>query len=307
VQIAAILTFAFLAIHATIPGFDSAVATASRSPLGPVHYYLHATVLSLATLGVGQISHVLSAGFAATFRRATVAQHELLISHAERVRELTTLSAEIAHELKNPLASIKGLGALLTQNVSDDRGSERLRVLRREIDRMQGVLDEFLNFSRPLVPLSLRQCDVREVAVEVLALHEGLARQRGVRLGLDGPRIEARCDPRKIKQILINLVQNALEASPAGSELRVETSEQTEAIRLSVSDDGEGLDGELGDVFEPGITSKSGGAGIGLTIARALARQHQGELTLRSRDRQGTIAVLSLPKEPAASQTQEVA
>jgi signal transduction histidine kinase len=124
---------------------------------------------------------------------------------------------------------------------------------------------------------------------------------------LDGPAAEARCDPNKVKQVLINLVQNALDASPEGGELQVSVESGADDVVLVVEDEGPGIDGELGDVFQPGITSKSGGSGIGLTIARALARQHGGELTLARRDGKGIRAELRLPKKPAAVLAREVA
>jgi signal transduction histidine kinase len=281
--------------------------SAATVELPGTFYFFHATLLSLVTLAVGGISYLLSGAFGKTFRRATHTQEELLQSHAARVKELTMLSAEIAHELKNPLASIKGLSALLVQNISDERGNERLRVLRREIDRMQTVLDEFLNFSRPLVPLSLSETDVCTIAGEVLLLHEGLARQKNVQLGLEGSVAQASCDPNKVKQVLINLVQNALDASPEGAEVSVTVEDETDDVVVRVEDQGPGIDGELGDVFAPGITSKSGGSGIGLTIARALARQHGGDLTLSESDGHGTRVELRLPKRPAAVLAREVA
>lgn len=305
-QVATVFAFAILA-EQRVPGFDSPSLSSAGVGVSGTLYYVHATTLSFVTLAVGQISDLLSGSFGKTFRRATKAQEDLLQSHATRVKELTTLSAEIAHELKNPLASIKGLSALLAQNVTDERSSERLRVLRREIDRMQIVLDEFLNFSRPLVPLSLAECDLHGLTAEVLALHEGLARQKGVRLTLSGTSAMANCDANKVKQILINLAQNALEASPRSGSLQALVGNAADGVLIAVEDEGPGIGSELGDVFQPGITSKNGGSGIGLTIARALARQHGGELTLAARQNGGTRAELFLPKDPLAALAREVA
>jgi two-component system sensor histidine kinase HydH len=232
-------------------------------------------------------------------RRAVRAQAESLRSHAERAEELTALSAEIAHELKNPLASVKGLAGLLTPAVPAGKGAERLSVLRHEVDRMQAILDEFLNFSRPLVPLALGTHDVGELCREVAALHEGLAHERSVEVEVEADRpAPARCDPRKVKQVLINLVQNALDASPEGAVvvLRAWPDDGGSGARVVVADRGLGLDPALGaQVFDPGITTKAQGSGLGLTIARALARQHGGDLTLAPRAGGGTEAVLRLP------------
>ncbi len=245
-----------------------------------------------------QLGRFVRRAFDAMLRRIVRAQAESLRAHAERAEELTALSAEIAHELKNPLASVKGLAGLLAPALAAGKGAERLAVLRHEVDRMQAILDEFLNFSRPLVPLALGDHDAGELCREVAALHEGLAHERGVELQVDAPGpAMARCDPRKVKQVLINLVQNALDASPPEAVvLLCATAAPGGGARVLVADRGLGLDPSLGrQVFDPGVTTKAQGSGLGLTIARALARQHGGELSLSSRDGGGTEAVLLLP------------
>jgi signal transduction histidine kinase len=173
-------------------------------------------------------------------------------------------------------------------------------VLRREVDRMQAILDEFLNFSRPLVPLAVGRCDVGELAREVGALHEGICHERGVALEVREASVPVPCDPRKVKQILVNLVQNALEASPPGAAVELEAAATLDGgARVRVLDRGRGLDPAMGDsVFTPGYTTKPRGSGIGLTIARSLARQHGGDLLVSPRPGGGTVAELSLPARP---------
>ncbi|HZZ85887.1 MAG TPA: ATP-binding protein [Anaeromyxobacteraceae bacterium] len=233
--------------------------------------------------------------FDAMLRAALAAQQESLRTHAEGAAELTALSGEIAHELKNPLASVKGLSALLAQPASEAKSAERLAVLRREVDRMQVILDEFLNFSRPLTPLTLAPVELGVLCREVAALHEGLAGQRGVRLSAAGRGV-ARCDPRKVRQVVINLLQNAIEASPPGGEVELAVAAEGAAVAVRVRDRGPGPDAALGArLFEPGVTTKPHGSGLGLTIARSLARQHGGELDLRARAGGGAEAELRLP------------
>lgn len=255
-----------------------------------------------ATVGLGVVTFLgrgMRGSFEAMVRRSLEARQEALQSHQDRVHELASLSGEIAHELKNPLASIKGLAALLAQDAPAGKPGERLGVLRREVDRMQDILDEFLNFSRPLVPLALETVDAGALLAEVAQMHEGLARQRGVQLALEPTAIAVRCDPRKIKQALINLVQNAIDASPPGTTIDL-VARQDSDLRLRVLDRGAGVDPALAHkLFQPGVTSKPHGSGLGLTIARSLARQHGGDLALSSRPGGGTLAELRLPANVA--------
>ncbi|HEU4409221.1 MAG TPA: HAMP domain-containing sensor histidine kinase, partial [Polyangiaceae bacterium] len=237
-------------------------------------------------------------------RRAVDARDEERQAYAEQTTALTTLAAEIAHELKNPLASVKGLADLVARGL-EGRPAERMDVLRQEVDRMQAILEEFLNFSRPLAPLAQDQVDLASLCRDVIALHEGPALERRASLRLersDAPPV--RCDRRKVKQILVNLVQNAIAASPAGGaivlEVRHEGACDRGALRVLVRDEGPGLAPELLEqVFAPGVTTKEGGSGLGLTVSRLLARQHGGELTLRAGEGgRGCVGELVLPLSP---------
>jgi two-component system sensor histidine kinase HydH len=303
-QVGAVWLMAWLNASGAVSDFNLAsFGGGARVGADTLHVWAHAGVLSFVLV----MSQLLGRAFRKTFenilRRQLAAQQEALRDHREQAEELTALSAEIAHELKNPLASVKGLAGLLGQHLPDGKGGERLGVLRREVDRMQSILDEFLNFSRPLVPLALGDADVSALTREVAALHEGMARERAVHLAVEGAEVSARCDPRKVKQVLINLVQNALDASARGAEVRI-VSERTEGggALVRVLDRGSGVDPALGEsIFSPGVTTKSTGSGLGLTIARSLARQHGGDLLLRSRTGGGTEALLLLPAAPKAA------
>jgi len=226
------------------------------------------------------------------------ARDDALNGIRERMRELTSLSGELAHELKNPLASVKGLAALLAKDVNEGKPGERLGVLRREVDRMQSVLDEFLNFSRPLVPLAIKLVSLGKLAREVADLHEGIARERKIDVRVDVVGTDdLHCDPRKIEQVLVNLLQNALDAAPAGTRVEVRIRGGRERVTAEVLDAGSGLDPVAARrVFEVGFTTKERGNGLGLALSRTLARAHGGDVELSHRgDGPGCRASLELP------------
>ncbi len=233
-------------------------------------------------------------------------EHALTVSQ-DRTRELTTLSGELAHELKNPLASVKCLAALVGKS-PEAEAAERIGVMRREIDRMQAILEEFLNFSRPLAPLNLRTVPISELAHKVAELHEGIATTRQVEIEVDAQGdTEVTCDPRKVQQILINLLQNAIDASPNGSRIAIEVRDDGPAVVVDVLDTGSGIDETIGPkIWEPGVTTKEHGTGLGLTVARAIARQHQGSLDLSNRPSGGCRGRLILPREGAVRSTRDV-
>ena len=297
-QAVAIWAMAWIKLGALLPNFNPAVFGGDALPGWTDAHVLW--VATFATLGLGIVTFLgrsIRHSLDGVLRRGLEARHQVLRAHSERARELAALSGEIAHELKNPLASIKGLAALLAEDAGNGKPKERLTVLRREVDRMQAILEEFLNFSRPLVPLAIETVDLGGLVEEVAEMHEGTARERNIRLAVKADEQPVRCDPRKIKQAVINLVQNALEASPADGvvEIRIEGGD---VVRAAVLDRGPGIEANLGDkIFEPGVTTKARGSGLGLTIARALVRQHGGDVTLEPREGGGTVATMQLPAE----------
>lgn len=260
--------------------------------------FTRATISVIALWWASLIGLIMRRAFQAAIQRALDGRDEVLVLHEESTRTLTTLAAEIAHELKNPLASVKGLAQLVDREVSAPKEKERLGVLRREVDRMQEILDSFLTFSRPLVPLDLSPVPLPELVEEVLALHEGVARERAVTLRLDArPGLAVRADARKVKQVLINLVQNALDVTPAGGAVDLVVGPEGRGARVSVMDRGPGV-ADAERAFEPGVTSKPRGSGLGLTVSRLIARQHGGEVRLLPREGGGAVAELSLPEAP---------
>ena len=267
-----------------------------RAGHNDAHLLTSALVLTILVVGVALGGGALRAGFEQMVTRALDARDDELAAHTAHARDLNVMTAEIAHELKNPLAGIKLLAALVAKDV-DGRTAERVSVLRQEVDRMQAILEEFLNFSRPLVPLSMVEVDLTGLCSDVAALHEGIARERLVALRVAGDEpVRVRCDARKVRQVLINLVQNAIDASPRGADVELAPRLADNSAIVEVRDRGPGVAVAIaGREWEPGVTTKDTGSGLGLTVARALCRQHGGDLELTPRNGGGTSAIVHIP------------
>lgn len=301
VQIPVVWLFAIAQAYDLVPdlvpeAWHGLYAPAGTAGSGP---WIGAACMSVILIGGMSMGRTVRGVLLDLLREQMEDRDRQLESYDDSARAISRMTAEIAHELKNPLASVKGLAALVRKDL-DGTPAERMDVLRREVDRLQGILEEFLSYSRPLVPIDEERVDLVALATEVVELHEGIARQAEVRLLAPRGEVHLRCDPRKIKRVLINLVQNAIEASSRGGEVRVEIARDGEGAGIRVIDAGSGLlEGAAERLFEVGFTTKEEGTGIGLALARGLARQHGGELTLQNREgARGCVATLALPAVP---------
>ncbi|MFQ5876648.1 MAG: GAF domain-containing protein [Acidobacteriota bacterium] len=236
------------------------------------------------------------------------AQYDMMQS--ERMAAIGTLASSLAHEVRNPLNSISLQMVLLSRRMArierpaQAEIAELVETMRREIDRLNDLVGEFLSLSS-VDRLSRRNWDPEDVAREVVMLMAPVAREKGIRLTqeLAGclPRIPL--DHEKIKQVLINLVRNAIEAMPNGGLLTVSSRRSNRSVVLGVADTGVGIQPDL-DVFDFFTTTKSGGTGLGLPIARRIVEAHGGSLTYESRPGRGStfLVTLEVPQEAEAAE-----
>jgi signal transduction histidine kinase len=262
---------------------------------------LFALMLMVVLVGSGALGAQVRVALDASYARASRLERELAETLADRNREILGLSSALAHELKNPLTAIQGLATLLARRPAEsDREVQQVRVLVSEIKRMGAVVDDFLGFSRPLSDLSLAPTDLGELAREIALLHDPVAAERGVRIVVvDEGEALVTCDPRKVKQVVVNLLQNALDAAPEATTITVELRARERGATMWIDDEGPGLGAAMSArLFTPGATSKPEGSGLGLTIARTLAEQHGGTLSLENRPTGGCRAALTLLRQP---------
>jgi signal transduction histidine kinase len=223
------------------------------------------------------------------------AREEMVYRAVARAREMEQIGLKLSHELKNPLAAIKGLVQLSARAACDPDSAEQLRVVAAEVDRMETILKEYLSFSRPVEALQPKRVALGELADEVLSLMDARAATAGVRLRRRGDAI-IEADPRRLKDALFNLVGNAVEATPQGGRVEVEIDEVERAARIAVRDSGRGMPPEVLDrLGTPFFTTRDEGTGLGVVVARATFAQHGGSLVYSSEPGQGTTAMGTLP------------
>jgi len=244
------------------------------------------------------------ASLAAVLQRLQQTQRDAL--RAEQLAWMGRMAASIAHEIRNPLMAIK----LLIQTAGERPGGPHLRprdfqVLEEEIARLEQIVAGFLDFARPPRPHP-QAVDVVAAAAAALESIRPKAESQNVALHLDGGDLPlvVQVDPNQLRQVLLNLLFNALEAQPDGGEIEVSvrldrlTPAQPHWL-LSVADRGPGLP-EVGErIFEPFVSTKESGLGLGLSICRRIAEMHGGTLTAENRPGGGAVFTLRLPCQPS--------
>ncbi|HEX6838748.1 MAG TPA: ATP-binding protein, partial [Polyangia bacterium] len=218
--------------------------------------------------------------------------------HTERLSALGEMAARIAHEVRNPLVSI-GAAA---QVVSEELGAAspvagEVGAIAREVKRLDAIVTDFLKFARPR-RAELRTCDLAGVVDETAALVRAKAPETTLALNLERP-LEARCDPDAIKQVLLNVLLNAVEATPKSSpHATIDCDAQIAGSQLilSVADRGPGIpDHVRRRVFDPFFSTKTRGTGLGLAVSKQIIDEHHGRIRLFNRRGGGTRVVIELP------------
>jgi two-component system, NtrC family, sensor histidine kinase PilS len=226
---------------------------------------------------------------------------ESRMRQADRLATLGRMSANIAHEIRNPLASLTGAIEVLTSpNTAEDARERLSQIVARESERLNHIIKNFLEYARP-APLSIVTFDVAAAAEEVLLLLEHRASEGSLKVIREfRPSLLWPVDAQQFRQILWNLCLNAVEAMPEGGELRVAAVVRGDTLEITVTDTGEGIAaGDVSHVFEPFFSTKSEGTGLGLALVHRVVQEHGGEIDVRSAPGLGTTFTLTLPSHHA--------
>ncbi|HEY0839649.1 MAG TPA: ATP-binding protein, partial [Vulgatibacter sp.] len=231
------------------------------------------------------------------------------IKERDRLAALGEMAAGLAHEIRNPLGAIKGAAQFLDPPELGGEEGEFLQVIVEEVDRLNRVVTQFLDYARPL-KTAVGPIDVNDVVERTLRLlHTVVPDTIELASELDPSRPIAASDAEQLKQVLFNLVQNAVQAMPDGGKVRVTTSappDETggfhltsrgaEYVELRIRDDGPGIpESQREHVFVPFFTTKEKGTGLGLAISQRIVRSHGGTIMLQSRPGEGTEFLIRLP------------
>ncbi len=237
------------------------------------------------------------------------ARHQDMV-RADQLARLGQLAAGLAHEIRNPLMAMKMLIQTARQQGSPGLDGRDLQIIDDEIRRLEALLTEFLDFARP-TPLKQEMFDLRGVVENTVDFVQRQADARQVTLHCEMPRepLMLEVDGPRIRQVLLNLLLNAIQAAPPGGNVRVAiemaTIDDQPTCRLKVSDDGPGIGPRQATrIFEPFYSTKETGLGLGLAVSQRICRSHGGELALERGDYSGAILVVELPlpveNEPAS-------
>jgi signal transduction histidine kinase len=218
---------------------------------------------------------------------------------AENFAAIGRAVSMIAHDLKTPLVAIGGLSRQLSKKLAGDSPQgEKIEVIRQQADRLENMVLNMLDFAKPLT-ISRKLCDLNQILKQALEVIHEIAIKHNIKLDIQKNEMtDCKLDEGKILQVLINLLTNAIEASPHGETVTVSLQTHMSLLLIEVSDRGKGVDESIAEkIFEPFISGKSKGTGLGLAISKKIIEAHAGKLGYKNNPEAGTTFRVSIPTE----------
>ncbi len=218
-------------------------------------------------------------------------------SRMERLSALGEMAATVAHETKNPLNSIRLATSYLKKNFEGEILTEFLSIIEEEVMRLNDMTTSFVGFSKP-APLKLKTCDLNAIVKSTVALIRQEATDRNIEVVVlvDEHIPPVQCDFSRMKQALLNLLINAMDASGAGDAITITTEASGALLKISVQDTGRGIrPEEVEKIFKPFYTTKTRGTGLGLAIVDRIVKEHGGRIEVDSAPERGATFTMELP------------
>ncbi|MCK9420924.1 MAG: GAF domain-containing protein [Nitrospirae bacterium] len=233
-----------------------------------------------------------------TMNKDMRSMHEQLVQ-SEKMAALGAMMAEITHEIRNPLVSIGGFTRRLSKKLKDTEDKKYVDIILSEVARLEGIIHDNLSYIKEISP-QLIEADIVVLLEDILTLYEDELTQRRIRVERDfSPSLpHLMIDTPQIKQGMINILKNAMEAMENGGTLFVRTYAVPEArmAAIEIGDTGPGISAKaMHNIFNPYYTTKPRGTGLGLPITNRIIQSHKGKIELRNRDKGGAIFTIKLP------------
>lgn len=223
---------------------------------------------------------------------------EEALERSRRHAALGQMAAGVAHEIRNPLGTLRGFAQYFAKhNRQDPTAQEYAELMVSEVDRLNRTISALLQFSRPREP-EFSQVELNQLAQRSLTFIESEAESQGVqvKLATGAAEVNLMADPDLLQQVLLNLLQNSLAATSAGDTIEIGVAPQARHIHIWVRDSGRGLAGETQEkMFDPFFTTRKDGTGLGLAVVQQIIEQHNGHIEVTSKAGEGTCMTMILP------------
>ncbi len=228
-----------------------------------------------------------------------LAEMESQLRAADRLAVLGELTASLAHEVRNPLSSIKGAANILKKRCPNDKTTQEFAgVLAKEVNRLNEVVENYLNLSRKVSDYQ-KHSDIREIIRSVLALVGPEIRKKQIKVEFDLPEepLITYMEEVEVQQVFLNLILNALAALDPGGQIQIEGKIADGEISVQVKDTGKGIPAnQLQSIFRPFYTTRKDGTGLGLAIVKRIMESSGGKIEVESKENKGTVFTLTFQK-----------
>lgn len=243
-------------------------------------------------LFISAISYVLLSRFQSYISALTSIHNDL--RQKEKLAVIGQMATAIAHEIKNPLSSLKGFTQL--QQEKDKEDDQYYPIMLNEIDRINAIVTDLLILGKPNTALKSKK-ELGEIIQYVLTVIKPHAERQDIQIEMklnDSP--ELLCDENQLKQVFINLIKNSMEAMPEGGKVTIQSENSSDFVVVSIVDEGCGIESDrLDKLGEPFYTTKQNGTGLGLMVTKKIIEEHGGRFQIESTLGKGTMVTITLP------------